>query len=87
MDEFILKCKEEIVKYYNSKVCVTDNFTLSISNVYPVATYYTLGYMKGTFSTTVSDGMYYEMTYNKEKNELYLDAYKKWDNVTIKDAL
>ncbi|WP_270416815.1 DUF6275 family protein [Amedibacterium intestinale] len=32
-------------------------------------------------STSVSDGMYYEFTYNGDKRELYMDAYKKWENV------
>jgi hypothetical protein len=34
-------------------------------------------------STTLFDGMYYELTYNGDKNELYLDAYKKWENRCI----
>ena len=38
---------------------------------------------KALVSTTVSDGMYYEITYNGDKNELYLDAYKKWENKKI----
>lgn len=29
------------------------------------------------------DGMYYEVTYNGDKNECYIDAYKKWQNVCI----
>ena len=28
--------------------------------------------------------MYYEITYNGDKNECYLDAYKKWQNVALK---
>lgn len=28
--------------------------------------------------------MYYEVTYNGDKKEMYLDAYKKWDNKCIK---
>nr|DAP88960.1 MAG TPA: hypothetical protein [Caudoviricetes sp.] len=28
--------------------------------------------------------MYYEITYNGEKEELYLDAYKKFENRCIK---
>lgn len=28
--------------------------------------------------------MYYEITYNGDKQELYLDAYKKWENKCIK---
>ena len=38
---------------------------------------------KALLSTNISDGMYYELTYNGDKNELYLDAYKKWQNVKI----
>lgn len=36
-------------------------------------------------STTLPDGMYYELTYNGDKKEWYLDAYKKFENVCIKD--
>ena len=44
----------------------------------------TLQNFKALVSTTVSDGMYYEVTYNGDKKELYLDAYKKWENSAIK---
>ena len=36
-------------------------------------------------SSTLPDGMYYELTYNGDKKEWYLDAYKKFKNVCIKD--
>ena len=42
-----------------------------------------LGNFKWLLSTTIPDGMYYEVTYNKNKNEYYLDAYKKWENRRI----
>ena len=32
-------------------------------------------------STNLPDGMYYEVTYNGDKKEIYLDAYKKFENV------
>jgi len=35
---------------------------------------------KYLISSTLSDGMYYEMTYNGDKKEWYLDAYKKFEN-------
>jgi hypothetical protein len=38
---------------------------------------------KGLFTTTLPDGMYYEFTYNGETNELYFDAYKKWEHITF----
>ena len=34
-------------------------------------------------STTLFDGMYFELTYNGDKKQLYVDAYKKWENVCI----
>lgn len=44
---------------------------------------YILGNAKWLLSTTLPDGMYYEVTYNKVKNEFYLDAYKKKKNLRI----
>ena len=38
---------------------------------------------KYLLSSTLPDGMYYEMTYNGDKHEWYLDAYKKFDNKCI----
>ena len=35
---------------------------------------YILGNAKWLLSTTLPDGMYYEVTYNKAKDEFYLDA-------------
>lgn len=29
--------------------------------------------------------MYFECTYNGDKKELYLDAYKKWKNIRIEE--
>lgn len=47
---------------------------------------YILGSWKALISTTLPDGMYYEVTYNVSKQEAYLDAYKKFDNVCIPDV-
>ena len=38
---------------------------------------------KYLISSTLPDGMYYEVTYNGDKKEWYLDAYKKFENKTI----
>ena len=34
-------------------------------------------------SSTLSDGMYYELTFDGDKNRWYLDAYKRFDNQCI----
>ena len=38
---------------------------------------------KFLISTSLPDGMYYEVTYNGDKKEWYLDAYKKFENLCI----
>ena len=40
---------------------------------------------KYLISTSLHDGMYYELTYNGETREWYLDAYKKFENQTFKN--
>ena len=40
---------------------------------------------KYLISSTLFDGMYYELTYNGDKHEWYLDAYKKFQNIVVKD--
>lgn len=38
---------------------------------------------KYLISSSLFDGMYYELTYNGDKKEWYLDAYKKFENKVI----
>ena len=82
---FIKKAKEAVVNYFNSRVDKTDNANITEDDVYVVWFCKTLQNWKALVSTTVSDGMYYEITYNGDKNETYLDAYKKWENKYIPD--
>lgn len=41
---------------------------------------------KYLISSTLCDGMYYELTYNGDEEEWYLDAYKKFENRKIPAA-
>ncbi len=52
-------------------------------HVYVVWQCHILGHKKWLLSTTLSDGMYYEVTWNSDKREFYLDAYKKFENRCI----
>ncbi len=38
---------------------------------------------KFLLSSTLPDGMYYELTYNGDRKEWYFDAYKKFENRVI----
>ena len=82
-DKFLNLCKEIVVNYFNSNVDKTDHKRITKEDVFVVWSCKTLQNNKALVSTTVSDGMYYELTYNGDKNELYLDAYKKWENKCI----
>ena len=79
------KAKQIIVDYFNERVEKTDGKQIKIEDVYVVWFCKTLQNWKALLSTNVSDGMYYEVTYNGDKKETYLDAYKKWQNCCIKD--
>lgn len=83
-DDFLKLCKETVLNYFNEKVDKTDNKKIFLDDVFVVWSCKTLQNNKALLSTTVSDGMYYELTYNGDKNELYFDAYKKWENCCIK---
>lgn len=77
---FLEKAKELVVDYFNKEVEKTDNSSIKMDDVYVVWHCSLLGNHKCLISTTVPDGMYYEITYNSTKGEIYLDAYKKWKN-------
>lgn len=40
---------------------------------------------KYLISSTLYDGMYYELTFNGDRREWYLDVYKKFENRKITD--
>lgn len=82
--KFLDFCISEVVRYFNQKVDTTNRKALTKEDVYVVWSCKTLGNNKALLSTTVPDGMYYEITYNGAKNEAYFDAYKKWENKCIK---
>lgn len=52
-------------------------------DVYIVWKCKTLQNWKYLLSTSLFDGMYYELTYNGDNEEWYLDAYKKFQNKVI----
>lgn len=74
-----------VIRYFNTHRDNTDGDIIDMSNVYIVWMCKTLQNNKAMLSTTVSDGLYYEYTWNGDKQEGYLDVYKKWENVLTDD--
>lgn len=79
--EFIIKAKELVKKYAYEHLDKSDN--IPEFDVFVVWYAYELGHSKALLSTTILDGMYYEVTYNSNKNEIYFDAYKKFENKRV----
>jgi hypothetical protein len=82
--DFVLLCKETVAKYANAHLDKTDGKKITADDVFIVWMCKTLQNSKALLSTTLFDGMYYELTYNGDKKELYVDAYKKWENFAVK---
>ena len=83
-EEFLRKCMEIVRDYTNEHLDKTDNKEITLDDVFIVWSCKTLQNNKALLSTTVSDGMYYEITHNGDKKEIYVDAYKKFENRCIK---
>ena len=78
MDEKAIKIVREYIEKHLDKSDVKPDF-----EVYTVWKCKALQNWKYLLSSTLPDGMYYELTYNGDKKEWYLDAYKKVENKVI----
>ena len=81
-EEFIERCKELVREYAIEHLDKTDE--IPAFNVYGVWSCKALQNSKALLSTDLKDGMYYELTMNGDKKEIYFDAYKKFENKCIK---
>ena len=79
------KARKIVMDYFNANVDKTDQKQITMDDVFVVWFCKTLQNWKCLASTTVSDGMYYEVTHNGDKGETYVDVYKKWENLCVKD--
>ena len=80
------RARQLVFEYVKARLEKTDrHVTFAEDEVYVVWFSKTLQNWKALVSTTLPDGMYYEVTYNGGKRETYIDAYKKFDNVCVPD--
>lgn len=84
-DEFFEKAKKLVADYANKHLDKSDGKQITTDDVYVVWSSKVLQNSKALLSTMLPDGMYYELTYNGDKDEFYLDAYKKFENQAIKN--
>ena len=79
--EFALMAKKEVVKYHN--LMKDPLLMVSEDDVYVVWICKVLQNNKALLATNMPDGMYYEVTFNGDKRELYIDAYTKENNKCV----
>lgn len=78
--QFEQLCKNTVYTYVMENIHAIDGAKITQDDIYIVWMCKTLQNNKALLSTTIHDWMYYECTYNGDRNELYLDAYKKIEN-------
>ena len=77
MKEFIKRSKDIVLEYLN----MTDR---SVDEVYVVWSCKTLQNKKAILSTDLVNGILFEITYTGDKEETYVDVYKKEKNYVVK---
>lgn len=81
MDHFLSICKKKLVEWYNAVFVEAHPDVaqmIDLSQVYVVWSCKTLQNYKALLSTSVAgDGIYVEFTYNGDREELYMDVYRK----------
>ena len=81
-DMFLANALTLVADYTNRHLDVTDeNPGVKPEDCYVVWYAKTLQNHKALLSTPLPDGMCYEVTYNGDKEEIYFDAYKKFENI------
>lgn len=79
------KARRIVIDYFNNHIDATDKKRITMDEVFVIWFSKTLQNWKCLVSTTVPDGMYYEITHNGDKDETYVDVYKKLENYCVKD--
>ena len=81
LPDYNFEAQKLVVDYVKEHLDKSDPYVQF--NVYVVWQCCILGNRKWLISTTIPDGMYYEVTYDYLKGCYFLDAYRKWENREI----
>lgn len=79
------KAKEIVREYIINHLDKSDDLSKIDFAIFIVWKCKALQNWKYLISSTLLDGMYYELTFNGDQDEWYLDAYKKFENKVIKN--
>ena len=76
--DFRSECFTAVIAYYKHLWTVIDP-----KDIYVVWQVKALQNFKALLSTNIPDTRYFEITYNGDKNEMYLDVYTKEQNICL----
>ena len=84
-EEFIKLAKEKVLEYHTENILEPYDDRITLDNVFVAWYSKILQNHKALLGISdMDDQHYYEVTYNGDKDELYLDVYNKEENVCIK---
>lgn len=81
------RARRFVMEYFNEHRNASDSKPITYEETYLVWFCKTLQNWKALVGTTVSDGAYYEVAHNGDKEETYLDVYKQVGNICIPDEI
>ncbi len=81
--DFIMTARLAVLDIARQQLDPTDNVEITLDNVYEVTHSYILGNQKAMISTSLSDGKYYEVTYDATKQIMYIDCYVRFNQEQI----
>lgn len=79
--EFMAWAKKTVLAHVKSNDKTAYSSALTEDDVFIVWYCKTLQNHKAILISCLRDGVIYEFTYNGDKDDAYLDAYKKWENI------
>lgn len=82
-ENFLRLCQRKVAEYENKRVDIKEE--IDADDVFSVWTCKTLQNSKCLMSTLVEDAYYYEFTYNGDRGEIYMDVYKKVENIPLNE--
>lgn len=81
------KARLLVAQYVNARIGEDSQIEpLTLKDVYLVWFCKTLQNWKALVITNIPDNSFFEITYDGDKRQTYLDAYVKWENVAIPDG-
>lgn len=84
---FLNRARMLVYVYAKNHFDKTDTVIFGPENVYVVSFAKVLGNWKALVSTTLPDGMYYEVTHDGQACYDYVDAYKKVSNRAVPEGI